>query len=271
MPRTNTDAKSPRPVRSMTAMMAYNSYFAMVRCARRLRDRRGHPSRPCRSARRGRTVHLAGLLVMSAGRQDHRRTRQGSVRHRAEHADRLLGLSRLEGHAGGLALQRAPESLFADARRSRRLHAAGDRQRLDAGDRQRSRQHRRRDQGYRQGRRRDVGAGDDDVVRQADQRFGRREQGAAGGRARRSLDLLGLEGGADRDRARRESRPARSPTTMWCATCSRSATGTAVPEAGPCRWKTSPARASMPRSSMSRTAIATSRAPMLGAAYTALH
>ena len=33
------------------------------------------------------------------------------------------------------------------------------------------------------------------------------EQGAVGGGTRRSLDLLGLEGGADLDRARRESRP----------------------------------------------------------------
>ena len=68
-----------------------------------------------------------------------------------------------------------------------------------------------------QGRRRDVGAGDDDVVGQADQRLGRGEQGADDGGAWRSLDLLGLEGGADLDRARRESRPAKSPTTMWCA------------------------------------------------------
>ena len=165
----------------MTAMMAYNLYFAMVRCARRLRDHRRHPPGPCRSARRGRIVHLAGLLVVSAGRQDRRRARQGSVRDRAEHADRLLGLSRLEGHAGGLAFQRASESLFACARRPQPLHAADDRQRLGAGDRQRSRQHRRRDQGHGQGRRRDVGAGDDDVVGQADQRLGRGEQGADGG------------------------------------------------------------------------------------------
>ena len=67
-----------------------------------------------------------------------------------------------------------------------------------------------------QGRRRDVGAGDDDVVGQADQRVGRGEQGADG-RARRDLDLLGLEGDADLDRPRRESRPSKSPTTMWCA------------------------------------------------------
>jgi hypothetical protein len=40
---------------------------------------------------------------------------------------------------------------------------------------------------------------------------------------------------------------ARSPTTMWCATCSRSATGTAVPATGPFRWKVFPARALMPR------------------------
>ena len=39
----------------------------------------------------------------------------------------------------------------------------------------------------------------------------------------------------------------KSPTTMWCATCSRSVTGTARPAAGPCRWKIFPAKASMPR------------------------
>jgi hypothetical protein len=38
------------------------------------------------------------------------------------------------------------------------------------------------------------------------------------------------------------------------------ATGTAVPAAGPCRWKIFPATASMPPWSMSRTAAATSRA-----------
>jgi len=51
---------------------------------------------------------------------------------------------------------------------------------------------------------------------------------------------------------------ARSPTTMWCATCSRWATGTELPAAGRCPWKIFPARASMLRWSMSRTAAATS-------------
>ena len=57
-------------------------------------------------------------------------------------------------------------------------------------------------------RRRDVGAGDDDVVRQTDQRVGRCQQGAERS-AWRDLDLLGLEGGADLDRARRKSRHAK--------------------------------------------------------------
>ncbi len=67
-------------------------------------DGRGHPPGPCRAARRGGAVHLAGLLVLPARRQDHRRPRQRPLRDRAEHADRLLGLSRLEGHAGGLCV-----------------------------------------------------------------------------------------------------------------------------------------------------------------------
>ena len=70
-----------------------------------------------------------------------------------------------------------------------------------------------------QGRRRDVGAGDDDAVRQADQRVGRGASKAPDADAWRGLDLLDLEGGADLDRPRRKSRHAKSPTTMWCAIC----------------------------------------------------
>ena len=103
------------------------------------------------------------------------------------------------------------------ARRPQPLHAADDRQRLGAGDRQRSRRHRRRDQRYTSkadgvmsvpvtmtlsGKLINVSVAASKVPTTA---------------PRRSLDLLGLEGGADLDRARRESRPAKSPTTMWCA------------------------------------------------------
>ena len=146
------------------------------------------------------------------------------------------------------------------ARRSQRLHAAGRRQRIGAGDRQRSRQDRRRDRRYREGRRRDVGAGIDLAGRQAGHRFGRGLDQRSRRVARRSLDLFGHEGSADLDRARARIAARRSPTTMWCATCSRSATGTAPPAAGPCRWKISPAKASMPRWCLSRTAIAKSPA-----------
>ena len=93
------------------------------------------------------------------------------------------------------------------ARRSRRLHAASCRQRIGACDRQRSRRHRRRHRRHQEGRRRDVGAGFDDAGRQADQCFGRGCQQRPGGDARRSLDLLDLESGADLDRAWRKSRP----------------------------------------------------------------
>ena len=77
--------------------------------------------------------------------------------------------------------------------------------------------------------------------------------------ARRSLDLLGLEVGADLDRARRESRPQvtyHNVVRNWLKVGDWN--GTAA--AGPCRWKTSRATASMPRWSMSRTAAATSPA-----------
>ena len=49
----------------------------------------------------------------------------------------------------------------------------------------------------------------------------------------------------------------KSPTTMWSAICSRSATGTAPRQVGRCRWKTSHAMASTLQRCMSRTAIAT--------------
>ena len=67
-----------------------------------------------------------------------------------------------------------------------------------------------------QGRGRDVGAGDDDVVGQADQRLGRGEQGADDGATAKSGSAR------SRRRCRFRSGAARiaaskSPTTMWCA------------------------------------------------------
>ena len=53
-----------------------------------------------RAARGDRAVHQPGLLVLPAGRQAARRTCARSLRDRAEPCGRLLGLSRLEGHAG---------------------------------------------------------------------------------------------------------------------------------------------------------------------------
>ena len=89
--------------------------------------------------------------------------------------------------------------------------------------------------------------------------------------ARRSLDLLGLEGGADLRSGAARIAAARSPTTMWCATCSRSATGTAA--AG--SW-------TVPLENISREGVDAAvvyvqdgsrdkPGPMLGAAYTSLH
>ena len=87
----------------------------------------------------------------------------------------------------------------------------------------------------------------------------------------RSLDLLDLEGGADFNRARRESRPRSHLLQCGAQPAQGRRLERQLPAAGPCRWKIFPAKASMPRWSMSRTAVATSPAPMLGAAYTPLH
>ena len=91
---------------------------------RLLRDRRRHAVRPHgRAARRDRTVHQPGLLVLPARRQAHRRTREGSLAHRDQPADRLLGLSRLEGHAGDSRSPRASAPIrtcAATARSTRR-------------------------------------------------------------------------------------------------------------------------------------------------------
>ena len=72
---------------------------------------------------------------------------------------------------------------------------------------------------HQEGRWRDVGAGVDDAVGQADQRFGRGVGQRPRRQARRSVDLRGLEVGADLDRPRRKSRPADHLLTTWCAIC----------------------------------------------------
>ncbi len=119
----------------------------MVRCARRLRDRRRHSPGPCRPARRGRTVHLAGLFVMSAGRQDPRRTRQGS---------RRVALSMPIDYWDYLGWKDTLADSRFSARQKAYSHMRGDRdvytpQMIVNGsaacDRQRSCRHRRRHQG----------------------------------------------------------------------------------------------------------------------------
>ena len=149
----------------------------------------------------------------------HRRALQGPLGDRAEHADRLLGLPRLERTRWPvLALQRPSESLFAYARRPRRLYAAGDRQRRG---RRRSAaiitwQYRiRRDQGVpSRDRWRDVGTGDDDAVRQADQCFGRRQQGVDG-------QPMAKSGSARfRNRFRSRSGAAKIAAANWSTTTS---------------------------------------------------
>ena len=78
--------------------------------------------------------------------------------------------------------------------------------------------------------------------------------------ARRSLDLLDLESGADLDRARRKSRPRNHLPQCGAQPAQGRRLERQSPAIGLCRWKISPAMASMPRRSMSRTAIATSPA-----------
>ena len=61
---------------------------------------RRYPGPRRRAARGHRAVHQPRLFVLSAGRQIARRTGARSVAADDEPAGRLLGLSRLEGHAG---------------------------------------------------------------------------------------------------------------------------------------------------------------------------
>ena len=97
-----------------------------------------------RAARRRRAIHQPGLFLLPAGRPPAGPTRAGSLADRAQRAGRLLGLSRLEGHAGAARQFHAPERIRAGARRSRGLHAAGRDQRHGARARQRQGRDRRR-------------------------------------------------------------------------------------------------------------------------------
>ena len=252
--------KTPRPVRSMTAMMAYN----------------------CISRWSGALGVCAIIAVIRPAHADPRAvvelfTSQGCSS--CPPADKIIGELAKDPYVIALSMPidywdyLGWKDTLADSRFSARQkaysHVRGDRnvytpqvdrQRFGACDRQRSRRHRRRDHEYRQGRWRDVGAGDDDVVRQADQRFGR-------GRARRRAAAHGEVWICSVSKAvpisigRGENRGQRSHLLQRGA---QSAEGRRLErqlrEAGPCRWKIFPAKASMPRSSMSRTAIATSRA-----------
>ena len=75
-------------------------------------DRR-RSARRRRSSRRGGVVHRRRDARPVRLPTRSRRIREGSLAHRAQPADRLLGLSRLEGHAGRFTVLRAAESLFA--------------------------------------------------------------------------------------------------------------------------------------------------------------
>ena len=77
-------------------------------------------------------------------------------------------------------------------------------------------------------RRRHVGAGRDDADWQADQCFGRGIRQAGRRDPWRSLDLFGHRRRCRFRSAAARMAAAKSPTTMSCATCSRSATGTAA-------------------------------------------
>ena len=72
-----------------------------------------------------RAVHQPGLFVLPAGRQAVRRLCRAHGPARALLQRRLLGLPRLEGHAGQPRQHRTPAQLRAGARRRPGLHAAG--------------------------------------------------------------------------------------------------------------------------------------------------
>ena len=202
---------------------------------------------------------------MSARRQNSRRTGQGSFGHRTQHADRLLGLSRLEGYAGGCAFHRPSEGLLARARRSRSLHAAGRGQWINACRRQRSRGIESAIDVTKKSDACHVGADRDDADRQADQHFGR-GIGQAGPAATHGevwicsvtkAVPISIGRGENRGRQVTYHNVVRNLLKVgdWNGN---------IRAAGRCRWKIFPARASMPRWSMSRAAIATSPARCSG-------
>ncbi len=95
-----------------------------------------------RAEGRRRAVHQPGLLVLPHRRRGARTPRQARRHRRPVAVGRLLGLPRLEGHAGESEVQRAPARLRQGARRRGDLYAPGGRERRRARQRQRREQDR---------------------------------------------------------------------------------------------------------------------------------
>ena len=147
-------------------------------------------------------------------------------------ADRLLGLSRLEGHAAPIRATPARQKAYAQVRGDRAgLHAADRGQRRRARARQRQGRDRARDQAdARQNGATLLAAGD--ARRRGRPRERQRARRRASRRAAaRGLAVPALQASRSRSAAARTA-AARSPITTWCAAGSSSAIGPARPNRG---------------------------------------
>ena len=226
-------------------------------------------SRAGRAARGDRAVHQPGLLVLPARRQADRRNMRTIPRVIAlSLRGRLLGLSRLEGHAGAARPLQPPARLCQGARRPPGLHAAGGGQWRGARARQRQGRDRARDPA--DARAELAAARCRSSIEQTGDKLTVTVPAAKDEKGQAEVWLCPITKiGSGRRSAAARTAATPSPTPTWCGAGSSSAIGPARPRPSTCRSRTCRPAAIDSAAVVVQSGVASAPKLMLGAAQIA--